>query len=354
MGVARMLRSWRSVLQEALPTLHGHQLNGLTQAAWAMIQAGHCQLSKMAVMTAGSATMPSSERRWQRLVANDRLDADAALDDWSKWALQKVRAVTLFLDETPQRNHLRSMKVSRMVGGRAIPLVWRTYRPDALPMPQDQLVLDLLKRVDAALPAGAKPTLMADRGLCWPAVVDFCVDHGWHFLLRAQGQTRVRLDDGSETSLAELVPEPGRTWCGKAEVFKKAGWRRVNVVARWSPRRAERWLLVTDLPAEPRRCKQYRKRMRQEQSFRDEKSHGLRWNESRLRDPAHAQRLLLVMALAMAWLIGLGLRVTLGGERRRYQRPDRRCLSLFQLGLRAIQEARRDGRPPPKPKSVGW
>lgn len=255
MGVARMLRSWRSVLQEALPTLHGHQLNGLTQAAWAMIQAGHCQLSKMAVMTPGSATVPSRERRWQRLVANERLDADAALDHWAKWALREVSAVTLFLDET---------------------------------------------------------------------------------------------------SLAELVPDPGRTWCGQAGVFKKAGWRRVNVVARWSPRRAERWLLVTDLPAEPRRCKQYRKRMRQEQSFRDEKSHGLHWNDSRIRDPAHAQRLLLVMALAMAWLIHLGLRVTCSGQRRRYQRPDRRCLSLFQLGLRAIQETRRAGRPPPKLKCVGW
>lgn len=354
MGVARMLRSWRSVLQEALPTLHGHQLNGLTEATWAMVQAGHCQLSKMAVMTPTSATMPSSERRWQRLVANERLDAEAVLDDWSAWALRGVSAVTLFLDETPQRNHLRSMKVSKMVGGRAVPLVWHTYRPNALPMAQDQLVLDLLRRIDAALPDGATPTLMADRGLCWPVIIDFCLEHGWHFLLRAQGQTKVRLGDSRESSIAGLVPEPGRTWCGQAQVFKNAGWRRVNVVARWSPRRAERWLLITDLPADLRRCKQYRKRMRQEQSFRDEKSHGLHWNDSRIRDPAHAQRLLLIMALSMAYLIHLGLEVTCRGQRRRYQRPDRRCLSLFQLGMRVIREAMRDGRPPPKLKSVGW
>ena len=122
-----MLRPWRSVLREALLTLHGHQLNGLTEVAWAMVQAGHCQLSKMAVMTPGSATMPSRERRWQRLVANERLDADAALDDWARWALREVSAVPLFLDETPQRNHLRCMKVSRMVGGRAVALIWRCH-----------------------------------------------------------------------------------------------------------------------------------------------------------------------------------------------------------------------------------
>ena len=43
--------------------------------------------------------------------------------------------VTLLLDETPQRNHLRAMKLSRMTGGRAIPLRWQVYRPHALPMP---------------------------------------------------------------------------------------------------------------------------------------------------------------------------------------------------------------------------
>lgn len=354
MGVARMLRSWRAVLQEALPTLHGHQLNGLTDASWAMIRAEHCQLSKMAVTTPGRATVPSRERRWQRLVANERLDVDAALDHWATWALRGVRAVTLLLDETPQHNHLRAMKVSRMTGGRAVPLVWHTYRPDTLPMPQDALVLDLLKRTVAALPEGARPTLMADRGLCWPVILDFCVEHGWRFLLRAQGQTKVKLGDGAELTLAELTPEPGRTWCGEAEVFKKAGWRRVNVVARWSPCRSERWLLVTDLPADLRRCRQYRKRMRQEQSFRDEKSHGFRWNDSRIRDPAHAQRLLLVMALAMTWLICLGLRVIRRGQRRQLERPDRRSLSLFRLGLRFVQGRLQLKRPPPVMKSVGW
>lgn len=358
MGVARMLRPWRGVVQAALPTLHGHQVNGLTEASWAMIQAGHCQLSKMAGVTPGPdrrerATVPSRERRWQRLMANDRLDADAALEQWAGWALSGAGAVTLLLDETPQHNHLRSMKISRMTGGRAIPIVWRTYRPDALPMGQDGLVMDLLERAAAALPAGARPTLMADRGLCWPGIVDFCVAHGWHYLLRAQGQTGVRFDDGDEASLADLAARPGEQWCGRAEVFKAAGWREANVVAWFSPRRSERWLLITDLPAEPRRCKQYRKRMRQEQSFRDEKSHGFCWNDSRIRDPAHAQRLLLVMALAMAWLILLGLKTLRQGMRYRYERPDRRSLSLFQLGLRVIHNDLHPAQPPPTIKSVG-
>jgi hypothetical protein len=353
MGVARMLRSWRRVVQEALPHLHGHQLNGLADASWAMIQASHCQLSKMAVASPGEAAVPSRERRWQRLVANERLDAQRAMEPWARWALRDASAVTLLLDETPQYNHLRAMKLSRMTGGRAIPLLWHTYRPEAPPMDQRELVLDLLHRVDAALPEEAQPTLMTDRGLSWPAVVEFCAEHGWRFVLRVQGNTKVRLEGGDERPMPELAPRPGAGWCGPGDVFKHAGWRRVNLIAHWAPGQEEPWLLITDLPASFRRCRQYRKRMRQEQSFRDEKSHGFRWNDSRIRDPAHAERLLLIMALAMTWLIRTGLAIIRRGRRRYYERPDRRSLSLFQLGLRCLHDQLKPTRDPPAFKTVG-
>lgn len=353
MGVARMLRPWRAVLQEALPGLHGHQINGLAEASWAMIQAEHCQLSKMAVTTGQTAKVPSRERRWQRLVANPRLKPAAVMEDWAEWQLSDAQAVTLFLDETPQGNRLRTMKISRMTGGRAIPLLWRSYRPDAPGPGQDQIVSHLLQRLARQLPPGARPTLMADRGLAWPTVVDHCRQEGWHFLLRVPGHCRVRLPFESSQPIRKLAPRPGSGWWGRGEVFKKAGWRSVHVVAWWSPRRSEPWLLVTDLPANWRRCRQYRKRMRQEQSFRDEKSHGFRWAESRIRRPVHADRLLLVMALATAWLIRLGLQITREGRRSHYARPDRRTLSLFQLGLRCLQDQLILAREPPLFKSVG-
>jgi len=353
MGVARMLRWWWSLLQGVLPDLHGHQLNGLATASWAMMQAGHCQLSRMAACTPGAATVPSSERRWQRLVANARLDVEAVMAAWARWSLAEVGPVTLLLDETPQANHLRAMKLSRWVRGRALPLLWRCYRPEALPTPLEALVLELLAQAADLLPPGAHPTLLTDRGLSWPVVLDFCVAHGWHYLLRAQAATQVRFADGRVCSLADLASRRGQGWCGRAEVFKKAGWRWVHVVAWWAPQADEPWLLITDLPATRQRCRQYRKRMGQEQSFRDEKSHGFHWNDSRIRDPAHASRLLLLMALAMTWLIYLGRSLIRRGLRRRLERADRRTLSLFQLGLRYLHYLMRLPRSPPSGKSVG-
>lgn len=356
MGQARMLRPWRGAVQAALPGLHGHQVKALSDASWAMIQARHCQLSRMAAATPGDATTPSRERRYQRLVANDRIDPDAVVDTWAHTVLGGGGSRTLLLDETARGPGLRVMKLSRQQGGRACPVLWRTYRTGRAPMHQVELVLDLLRRADAAMDDddGPRPTLMADRGLSWPAVLDFCVERGWHYLLRIQSSTRVRVDgEDGECSAGELVPRRGMRWCGSAQVFKNAGWRRVNLVARRPADDDDPWLLITDLPATGHRCRQYRKRMRQEQSFRDEKSHGFRWTESRIDDPTHVQRLLLIMALATAWLLWMGQRLIRDGRRRLLERRDRRTLSIFQLGLRYFQHHLNPTRPPPCWKSVG-
>lgn len=337
MDLTGMLGAVRKTVQAAWPGLHGHSKKTLTEATVAMLVAAHCQLSRLALVGLGRAKAPSRERRWQRLVANRRLARKGALNDWARWVLAGACELTLILDETPQSNRLRVMKLVRQIRGRAVPVLWHGYRPHALPMSQDRLVLDLLQRAARALPEGAQVTLLTDRGLAWPAVLDFCVQHGWHYVLRVQGQTRVRLPDGRTLRVAELAPRAGVRWCGAAQVFKKAGWRACNVVARWPAGHEEPWLLITDLPANGERCRQYRKRMRIEESFRDEKSHGFQWNQSRIRKPEHASRLLLVMALAMALAIRLGLLLIKTGQRHRLERRQRRTYSVFQLGLRHIQ-----------------
>jgi hypothetical protein len=120
-------------------------------------------------------------------------------------------------------------------------------------------------------------------------------------------------------------------------VFKKAGWRPAHGVAHWPAGCKEPWLLITDPPASRNRCRQSRNRMRIEESFRDEKSHGFQWRHSRIRDPSPSSRLLLIMALAMALAIRLGLLLIKTSQRHRLERRHRRTYSAFQLGPRHVQ-----------------
>ena len=336
MDLARMLGPWRASLQPFLRELHGHQSTAVTDAVMSMVEAGHCQLSRMAVATRSRARVTSSERRWQRLVSNVRLDVEGIITRFGRAVLADPGEIILILDETPQANHLRAMKLCREMCGRALPVLWHCYRPEAPPMRMDRVILDLLQRAAELMPRGQVPTLLADRGLAWPIVVDFCQRAGWHFVLRVQNHTSLRLDDGRMLPIRKVVTTRGTSWSGSAHVFKKAHWRRVNVVASWDPKHKEPWLLITDLPPQRAVLTCYAKRMRVEVGFRDEKSHGLHWDQSHVRDPAHAHRLLLLIALAMRLLIRIGRRIVETGHHLLFERRNRRTLSVVQLAQRFV------------------
>src|SRR4029450_1028728 len=97
---------------------------------------------------------------------------------------------------------------------RALPLASVCYRPPALPRPLPQLVRSLLRQVRGCLPARLRVVLLADRGLCWPLLVDWCAEHGWHYVLRLQSQTKVRDAAGGERSARDMAPRMGTSGMG--------------------------------------------------------------------------------------------------------------------------------------------
>lgn len=327
---------WRlCVRHQLLPHLHGHQAKALADGSFAMALACDCRARLLGTQVPTQATPASSTRRMERLLANDRLDVPIGQHDLATALLKHWTGgtVLLMLDETPKANDLRSLAIRVGYRQRALPLVSICYRPDAPPAPMPQLARRLLGEVQKCLPPGCKPVLLTDRGLAWPTLVDWCEERHWHYVLRLQGQTNVRLEDGRVCTARQLVSRPGTHWMGQANVFKKAGWRSANVVANWRRGCSEPWLLVTDERGSLRHCGVYAKRMWTEESFRDDKSSGFGWGASRVNDPDHAARLLLVMALAMVLAASLGSE---GWQDKQWRKLERRSdhLSVVQWGLR--------------------
>jgi hypothetical protein len=251
----------------------------------------------------------------------------------------------LRVDETTCGGRLRCLKVSLAYRKRAWPLAWACYqrRPRGGPA---ALVRRLLERAAAALPAPTRIVVLADRGLAWPSLVDLCTRHGWSYLVRLQGQTRVRWADGSMRAVRQLCPRAGApAWCGTADVFKKAGWRTGQVIAWWPRGQREPWLLLTDQSACAGRWRQYARRMWIEESFRDEKSQGFDWEGSRVREARRAERVLAVLALAMLLAVSLGVWLIKRGHRHEFDPRRRRRLSVFQLGLLALSSVLNGLRP---------
>lgn len=350
---------WGSLLEGWFgPVLHGHQARALAEFSLAVARAGRCSSGAVAAAVGRpAASVASQRRRFERLLANGRLDLAAAWPAIARGVLDLHAPgrprVLLVLDETPRGNDLRAMCVRLVVRRRALPLACRCYALGGAPGPMPELVEGLLDEVDACLPEGADVTLLVDRGLTWPeSVLGRCLRLGWHFVGRVQGQTSVRVEGERRHRRADaLCPRPGDVWAGRARVFREAGWLDLTFACRWDPRADGPWLLVSDLPPHAAgRVADYAKRMWAEESFRDDKSAGWQWQASRVLDARHAWVLLTVMALASVLTVEVGLRVIKRGLRRRidpHVRDDR--LSVFTLGLRWIAHTLCCALAPPAP-----
>jgi hypothetical protein len=351
MSVLPMIGDWRrQVRDELLPDLHGHQANALADLSFAMALSRHCHSGKLAAVAPGDTTPAATQRRLERTLANDRLDPDSVWPQLARSVLgdHVGGPIVLILDETPNHNDLRCMKITLAYRKRALPLFCACYALGGQPEPMPELVVGLFGKAAACLPEGACVTLLADRGLAWPQVVDACRELGWHFAIRLQGQTRVRTADGREYTAAELAPKPGACWRGQAEVFKKSGWRAAAVAACWLPDQDGPWLVLSDRDDGPRIFGRYLKRTWTEELFRDEKSSGFHWEQSHVTDPEHAARLVLVIALATYLALALGSRVIKAGLRRLLETTRQRMLSLFQIGLRFLMFCTTHDHPLPK------
>jgi len=175
-----------------------------------------------------------------------------------------------------------------------------------------------------------------DRGLGnSPTLLRAIAGRGWYYLVRVTGRVRLRLSDGREVAFREVVARRGQRWRGAVRAFQTAGWLECWALGVWEARYHEPWLLLTNWPQAP--SDQYGWRMWEELAFRDFKSGGWQWQKSRVTDPAHANRLWLVLALAYAWVVSLGTQVL---QRPRWWREltrGRRAQhSVFALGLRLL------------------
>lgn len=339
MSALPIVHPWRDCVAGLLPHHHQHQTNALADFSFAVALAGDCRANRISPHVPTDAQPASSRRRFERLLDNPRLRPRQVQRELARSLLiHWVGAtVVLILDETPQANDLRALCVRVAYAHRALPLAWVCYRPDEPPQPMPQLVRSLLRQVRGCLPEGCAVVLLADRGLAWPVVVDFCQQSGWGYVLRLQHHTKILLPDGQQRSARELAPCVGDRWYGVASAFQTAGWRGAGVVAVWEAGMKEPWVLLVDEPGRLRHRHQYAKRMWVEQSFRDDKSGALGWGESAVTDPVHAGRLLVVLALAMILGASVGSESVRSGRRKQLDPRRGRRVSVVQLGLRWLR-----------------
>jgi hypothetical protein len=341
----RVLHEWMRQVEMVLPEARVTRSRVLALFAAGVLWANSVTLLKVAAKLPLPAADPSTERRLRRFVANPAVTVASLWTPLLPVLLRRLggRELLLVFDPTPYRGDATILVVGVVIRHRVLPLLWRVV-PQQDPWPErlGPILAGMLTTIAAALPPDTTATLLADRGLVGPAVIDAARAAGFPLVLRlragATEDTRVRLGDGPVQRLADLPTRPGQRYAGPVAIFKDAGWREGFLTIHWDRADPEPWVLFSDRPAGPDRVREYRRRARAEATYQDEKSRGFDLEASKIVALDRLERLLLPVHLALWWGYGLGLGVVRSGQRRRYDRPDRRDLSLLRLGATACAD----------------
>lgn len=341
-------------LREIAPAVRITQIRGLVLLVLGVTWANSVSLPKVAAALPMSAHPASTERRMRRWLGNERIEMERL---WSliRRALLAPYAgqeLILVFDPTPFQGRHSILCLGLVQGKRVLPLAWE-FQPlrQAWGSTLVEVLDPLFRQVAADLPASCEVTLLADRGFVGPGLVDLCQRLGWQLVLRlrssANDTTRIRLPDGTVTTIGALVTGPGQRWQSPVWIFKKAGWRQGWLTIHWTRRHAEPWVLLSTRPGGPDRVREYRRRFAVEATYQDLKGRGLHLDHTRVRDHERLHRLFLIATLAFWWLQLLGDFSVRQGLRRYWDRPDRHTQSRFTLGHHLLRLYESENRIPP-------
>jgi hypothetical protein len=365
-----VLHGWMRQVDAVLPAVRVTRCRVLALFALGMVWSGTVRVMWVAAALPLGVRVPSTERRLRRFLANPAVTVETL---WrpllphllGRWAGQEV---VLVFDPTPYRGDWTVLWVGIVVHRRLLPLSWCLVpQQQSWPAKLPTVLGPLLDQIAAALPPGCTVTLLGDRGVAGPTLIDAAQQRGWAVVLRLNvGETqahRLRLvtneagRQGEEGRLWDWVETVGSGWSGAVEIFKGDGWRDGYLTVHRRPGLREWWILFSTRPGGRDRIREYARRARVEATFADGKGRGWGLEQSRMTDPLHLDRLLLVWHVALWWLHALGLSVIRRGLRPQYDRPDRRDRSIIRLGWLWQRHELDQGRCPPllfRQTAAGW
>jgi hypothetical protein len=321
------------VLSVCLGLLRKSQAKTLSDLVAATLGVGRITLAGIGRELAASRESSAKhaiKRAW-RFCANERVEPATVMLAvmtrlWRrrlKWhqRLADRRPLLISLDWTKVRS-LHVLMAAVVVEGRALPLCWASYRSLTLHKSQNVLEEAMLLQIKAALPAGLRIVILADRGFGRAALLATCQRLQLEYLIRIDSDVIV----GTERWSGNLKHYPvqrgiAQYWQGVS--YRSDGLVRTHLVIRWKQglggKKDQPWYLATSLGRSDfgaatgrlavRISDLYALRFDIEELFRDAKNEHLGWSlgKTRMHRPGRLDRLMLVLALAYVLLVGLGL-----------------------------------------------
>jgi hypothetical protein len=334
-------------VRELLPSLSQAQANVLGLISYGIVMLDGCGLTRLSNGLGKIEEVPSSRQR-QRLrefyyeagakrgKKRREVDVQDCFGDLLRGLLhhwQGKKELALALDASTLGERFTSLNVSVMYRGCGIPVAWiiipahqkGKWRPYWERM---------LQVVGAVVPKDWKVIVLADRGLYAAWLFEAIVQQGWHPFMRVNATMGFRAEGQPDfRAIGSLLKRKGRSWSGQGTCSEEGERLQASLLIRWEKGYEEAVAVVTDLPEEEAEVGWYFVRFWIESEYKDHKSGGFGWQQTKMTDAKRAERLWLAMAVAMQVAVLVG-----GLEEAKEQ-------EVRERGRRQVKTCRRPGRP---------
>ena len=265
------------------------------------------------------------------------VDVQACFPDLLRSVLrgwQGKKELALSIDASTLGERFTVLSISVMYRGCGMPIAWKIIKAgqEGEWRPYWE---GLLAALEGVVPPDWKVIVMADRGLYAAWVYQAIVKLGWHPMLRVKEDLSFRAKgEESFSPMGMRVKRRGRSWSGKGEWSEQGERMEGTVLIRWEKGYEEKVVVVTDLDEKEANAAWYQMRFWIEDEYKDHKSGGWGWEQTKMMDPKRAERQWLARAVAMQ------IAVLLGGQEEATEQ-ERKCRAANKL-----KGKRRVGRPP--------
>jgi hypothetical protein len=242
-------------------------------------------------------------------LARREVDVRTCFAPLARWVLAHWanRRVALALDASSLGDRLTVLAVSVVYKGCAVPVAWKILRANSKHAWRPEW-LALLDLVAPALPADWTVIVLTDRGLYARWLFRAITRHHWHPFMRVNtGGTFHARGHARRQCLADFAPRVGCGFAGAGIAFTGSDRRLAcTLLACWEAGYAAPWCILTDLAPGDCNIAWYALRSWIEQSFRLNKRGFWQWQQTRMTNPARAERVWLPMALCTFKLLAIG------------------------------------------------
>jgi hypothetical protein len=344
-------QTYRTIKRSLAQVLHTRacgpaeqHLNTLTLMICGIVGAQHVQLDKLAshapIRGRKNESLITRFRRWVKHV---QITTEVVWLPFARALLTGLAqtSLTILLDGTTAGRGCVVLMASVVYRSRAIPLLWTVVKGKKGHLSEESHCA-LIRQLQELIAVDATVTLLGDGEFDGTELQSTLRAHTWEYVCRTASNILIYA--------AERVFTVGDLPLARGEAVYLADVRMtakqygpILLIGVWDAKQQEPIYLISSLANADDAVERYRLRFRIECMFANHKSRGFRIDNSHLAAPERLGRLLIATSLAYVWLHAVAGFAQAHGWVELFHRTDRCDLGLFQIGLRAIQYALREG-----------